>query len=127
MDDQGMSGSASAFDGKFDRGCAKPALAREPENANGAYVAVPFVGKAAKGTARVGANRTEAGMKNGGTKRRVAVFVRIDSKEKGDCYESLAGRLFVCNREYEKSRGGVLRGGGRYDHASRGGGTAGGI
>ena len=83
MDDQGMSWSTPAFDWKLDRGCAKPTLAREPENANGAYVAVPFVGKAAKGTARVGGNRTETGVKNGGTKKRVAVFVRIGSKEKG--------------------------------------------
>ena len=78
-----MSWSTPAFDGKLDRSCAKPALARKPENANGAFVALSFVGKAAKGTARVGGKRAEAGVKNGGTKRRVAVFVRIGSKEKG--------------------------------------------
>ena len=74
MDDQSVSRSAPASDGKPDCGGAKPTVAREPENADGTFVAVPFAGKAAKSSARVGENRTEAGMKNGGTKRRVAVF-----------------------------------------------------
>lgn len=74
MDDQGVSWSAPASDWKLDCSGAKPTVAREPENANGTFVAVPFAGKAAKSSARVGGDRTEAGMKNGGTKRRVAVF-----------------------------------------------------
>ena len=51
------------------KGCsAKPALAREPENANGAFVAVPFVGDTAKRTTRTYRNGKDTGVKKAARK-----------------------------------------------------------
>ena len=68
MDVQGVSGGSSSFDGKPDRGGAQSPLAREPENANGAFVAVPFVGDTAKGTTRTYRNGKDTGVKKAARK-----------------------------------------------------------
>ena len=83
MDVQGVSGGSSSFDGKPDHGGAQSPLACEPENANGAFVAVPFVGEAAEDSTREGRNGEEAGIKNGGMKD-VSPFFVIKQQEKGE-------------------------------------------